>query len=116
MVLVIVEDMKCLCLNVWLINFVNLSGMVIEVVIRYGKWDKVIGLCNVLVMVMMIELVMFGKKKEELIYKFVGLNYFYWYKVVDNKGNDCIVDLIDCLYDEDNGLLKNIFDILFFKE
>ncbi len=29
------------------------SGMVTEAVIRYGKWDKVIGLCNVPVMATM---------------------------------------------------------------
>ena len=88
-VLAIVEDMKRLCPNAWLINFANPSGMVTEAVIRYGKWDKVIGLCNVPVMAMMTEPAMLGKKKEELIYKFAGL---------------------------DNGLPKNIFDIPFFKE
>ncbi|MCH3490264.1 6-phospho-beta-glucosidase, partial [Enterococcus faecium] len=66
-VLAIVEDMKRLCPNAWLINFANPSGMVTEAVIRYGKWDKVIGLCNVPVMAMMTEPAMLGKKKEELI-------------------------------------------------
>ena len=115
-VLAIVEDMKRLCPNAWLINFANPSGMVTEAVIRYGKWDKVIGLCNVPVMAMMTEPTMLGKKKEELIYKFAGLNHFHWHKVADNKGNDRTAELIDRLYDEDNGLPKNIFDIPFFKE
>ncbi len=115
-VLAIVEDMKRLCLNAWLINFATPSGMVTEAVIRYGKWDKVIGLCNVPVMAMMTEPAMLGKKKEELIYKFAGLNHFHWHKVADNKGNDRTPELIDRLYDEDNGLPKNIFDIPFFKE
>ncbi|HGV8383750.1 TPA: 6-phospho-beta-glucosidase [Enterococcus faecium] len=115
-VLAIVEDMKRLCPNAWLINFANPSGMVTEAVIRYGKWDKVIGLCNVPVMAMMTEPAMLGKKKEELIYKFAGLNHFHWHKVADNKGNDRTAELIDRLYDEDNGLPKNIFDIPFFKE
>lgn len=63
-VLAIVEDMKRLCPNAWLINFANPSGMVTEAVIRYGKWDKVIGLCNVPVMAMMTEPAMLGKKKK----------------------------------------------------
>lgn len=46
-ILEIVEDMKRLCPNAWLINFANPSGMVTEAVLRYGKWKKVIGLCNV---------------------------------------------------------------------
>ena len=46
-ILEIVEDMKRLCPNAWLVNFTNPSGMVTEAVIKYGKWDKVVGLCNV---------------------------------------------------------------------
>ena len=47
--------MKELCPDAWLINFTNPSGMVTEAVMRYGKWDKVIGLCNVPVGAMMKE-------------------------------------------------------------
>ena len=46
------------------------------------------------------------QEKEELIYKFAGLNHFHWHKVADNKGNDRTAELIDRLYDEDNGLPK----------
>lgn len=115
-ILSVVEDMKRLCPNAWLINFANPSGMVTEAVIRYGKWEKVIGLCNVPVMAMMTEPEMLKKEKQELIYKFAGLNHFHWHKVADEKGNDLTDQLIDRLYDEENGLPKNIFDIPFFKE
>ncbi|WP_195274260.1 6-phospho-beta-glucosidase [Enterococcus mundtii] len=115
-ILAVVEDMKRLCPNAWLINFANPSGMVTEAVVRYGKWDKVIGLCNVPVMAMMTEPVMISEKKEELIYKFAGLNHFHWHKVADAKGNDRTEDLIEQLYAEDNGLPKNIFDVPFFRE
>jgi 6-phospho-beta-glucosidase len=115
-ILSVVEDMKRLCPNAWLINFANPSGMVTEAVIRYGKWEKVIGLCNVPVMAMMTEPEMLKKEKQELIYKFAGLNHFHWHKVADEKGNDLTDQLIDHLYDEENGLPKNIFDIPFFKE
>ncbi len=71
-VLAIVEDMKRLCPNAWLINFANPSGMVTEAVIRYGKWDKVIGLCNVPVMAMMTEPAMLGKKKKSLSTNLLG--------------------------------------------
>ena len=46
-ILGIVEDMKELCPNAWLVNFTNPSGMVTEAVMRYGNWNKVVGLCNV---------------------------------------------------------------------
>lgn len=112
----IVEDMKRLCPNAWLINFANPSGMVTEAVVRYGKWDRVIGLCNVPVMATMIEPALIGKEPDELIYKFAGLNHFHWHKVTDSHGNDVTMDIIDKMYQEDNGLPKNIFDVPFYRE
>ncbi|OTN76130.1 6-phospho-beta-glucosidase [Enterococcus sp. 8G7_MSG3316] len=115
-ILDIVEDMKRLCPNAWLINFANPSGMVTEAIVRYGKWDKVIGLCNVPVMATMIEPALIGKEPDELIYKFAGLNHFHWHKVADKHGNDVTMDIIDKMYEEDNGLPKNIFDVPFYRE
>lgn len=115
-ILEIVEDMKRLCPNAWLINFANTSGMVTEAVVRYGKWDRVIGLCNVPVMATMIEPALIGKEPDELIYKFAGLNHFHWHKVTDSHGNDVTMDIIDKMYQEDNGLPKNIFDVPFYRE
>ena len=115
-ILEIVEDMKRLCPNAWLINFANPSGMVTEAVVRYGKWDRVIGLCNVPVMATMIEPALIGKEPDELIYKFAGLNHFHWHKVTDSHGNDGTMDIIDKMYQEDNGLPKNIFDVPFYRE
>ena len=115
-ILEIVEDMKRLFPNAWLINFANPSGMVTEAVVRYGKWDRVIGLCNVPVMATMIEPALIGKEPDELIYKFAGLNHFHWHKVTDSHGNDVTMDIIDKMYQEDNGLPKNIFDVPFYRE
>lgn len=115
-ILDIVEDMKRYCPDAWLVNFANPSGMVTEAVVRYGKWDKVIGLCNVPVMATMLEPGLLGKETDELIYKFAGLNHFHWHKVADNQGQDVTMELIDKMYQEDNGLPKNIYDIPFERD
>jgi 6-phospho-beta-glucosidase len=115
-VLQIVEDMKELCPNAWLVNFTNPSGMVTEAVVRYGKWDRVMGLCNVPVMATMTEPKALGVEKEDLIYKFAGLNHFHWHKVADDKGNDITYKVIDAMFDKDAGLPKNIHDIPFYRE
>lgn len=115
-ILSIVEDMKELCPNAWLINFTNPSGMVTDAIIRYGKWEKVIGLCNVPVHAMMAEPELIGKKQDELIYSFAGLNHFHWHKVKDLQGNDVTSEMIDQLYNGESGTPTNIFDIPFFKE
>ncbi|MCT4777350.1 MULTISPECIES: 6-phospho-beta-glucosidase [Exiguobacterium] len=115
-ILNIVEDMKQLCPDAWLVNFTNPSGMVTDAVIRYGKWDKVIGLCNVPVNAMMAEPELIGKKPEELIYSFAGLNHFHWHRVHDVHGQDVTRDIIDKMYDGDSGIPANIHDMPFFKE
>ena len=91
----------------------------IPAVMRYGKWDKVIGLCNVPVGAMMKEPQMIHKTLDELTYKFAGLNHFHWHKVFDNAtGNDITQKIIDAIYDPDvdDGTPKNIFNVKFFKE
>lgn len=113
----IVKDMKELCPNAWLINFTNPSGMITEAVIQYGKWDRCIGLCNVPVISMMKEPEVLGRKKEDLIYQFAGLNHFHWHKVYDKDGTELTQQIIDAMFDgKDVGLPANINNVPFFQE
>lgn len=115
-ILEIVEDMKRICPKAWLINFTNPSGMVTEAIVRYGKWEKVIGLCNVPVSAMMKEPSLIGKKSNDLIYEFAGLNHFHWHRVYDQDGNNVTNELIEAMYQKDDGIPKNIHKVPFFKE
>lgn len=116
-ILDIVEDMKELCPDSWLINFTNPSGMVTEAVMKYGKWNKVVGLCNVPVIAMMKEPIAIGYDSNNLIYRFVGINHFHWHKVYDNEGNEVTQKVIDALFEgKDIGLPANINNVPFFKE
>ncbi len=116
-ILDIVKDMKELCPNAWLINFTNPSGMVTEAVMRYGNWERVIGLCNVPVGAMMKEPAMIGKTLDQLVYKFAGLNHFHWHRVFDLDGNEVTRQIIDAMYEgKDGGVPANIFDVPLFKE
>jgi len=115
-ILNIVEDMKELCPNAWLINFTNPSGMVTEAVIKYGGWKKCIGLCNVPVGALIKEPEMFGVTERDLVHQFAGLNHFHWHKVTDAQGNDLTDQIIDKMYLEDSGTPANIHDVKFLKE
>lgn len=114
-ILDIVKDMKDLCPNAWLINFTNPCGMITDAVLKYGNWDKVIGLCNVPVGAMMKEPEMLGVELKDLNYKFAGLNHFHWHKVADKAGNDVTGTIIDKMFSEDSGIPANIHDIPFNK-
>jgi len=115
-ILGIVEDMKELCPNAWLINFTNPSGMITEAVIKHGGWKKCIGLCNVPVMSLIMEPKMFGVTERELVHEFVGLNHFHWHRVFDQNGKNITQEIIDKMYSEDAGLPKNIFQAMFLKD
>ena len=84
----IIEDMKELCPDAWLINFTNPSGIITEAVIKHFGWNKCIGLCNVPVISMMNEPKIIGKEASDLNYQFAGLNHFHWHRVFDKNGNE----------------------------
>lgn len=105
-ILDIVEDMKELCPAAWLINFTNPSGMVTEAVIRYGKWDKVIGLCNVPIQCRKLAAFGAGKTEDDLFFKFAGLNHFHWHRVWDKSGEELTQHILDNTYAVDGGFVK----------
>lgn len=117
-ILDIVEDMKELCPDAWLVNFTNPSGMVTEAVMKYGHWDKVAGLCNVPVIAMMSEPEAIGKTPEDLTYRFAGLNHFHWHRVWDETGREVTRDLIEAFdrLGRTPGTPANIFDVPFYRE
>ena len=115
-ILEIVEDMKELCKDAWLVNFTNPAGMVTEAVIKYGKWDKVVGLCNVPIMNEMIaQYALSGQeggmeaffkaranlvfsKNKDLFFRFGGLNHLHWHRIFDEKGNERTMEVIERVY------------------
>lgn len=102
-ILDIVEDMKKLCPNAWLINFANPSGMVTEAVFRYGGWNKVVGLCNLAVNAIAEESALLGEKEENLFFQFAGINHLHWHRVVDKKGIERTEQLCDMMFRDGEG-------------
>lgn len=112
----IVEDMKELCSDAWLINFTNPSGIITEAVIKHFGWSKCIGLCNVPVISMMGEPEIMNKKSGELNYQFAGLNHFHWHRVMDHNGNDVTSQLIEHINEQNGGTPVNIYQAPFSLE
>ncbi|MFV0394088.1 MAG: 6-phospho-beta-glucosidase, partial [Coprobacillaceae bacterium] len=105
-ILGIVEDMKELCPDAWLVNFTNPSGMVTEAVMRYGNWDKVVGLCNVPILCRKIAAGGLETSEEDLTFKFAGLNHFHWHRVWDRDGNEKTQYILDNVYTSQAGMEK----------
>lgn len=111
-ILDIVEDMKELCPDAWLVNFTNPAGMVTEAVMRYGKWDKVVGLCNVPIICRKIAAGGLDVDESELTFKFAGLNHFHWHRVWDRAGKEQTQFLLDEVYGTDDGMMKAMANVM----
>ena len=124
-ILHIIEDMKVLCPDAWLINFTNPAGMVTEAAIKYGGWQRTVGLCNVPVGAMKQNNEALGRDLHDtgLFSKFAGLNHFHWHRVWDEAGNEITDTLIDRLYHPESDFaqekiqaMKNITPISYVYE
>ncbi|HIG0358589.1 TPA: 6-phospho-beta-glucosidase [Clostridium sporogenes] len=109
----IVDDMKALCPDAWLINFTNPSGIITEAVIKYFGWKKCIGLCNIPVISMMNEPKTIGMQSCKLHYQFAGLNHFHWHKVFDEQGKEITGQLIEHINEKNGGTPANIYQAEF---
>lgn len=116
-ILEIVEDMKVLCPNAWLINFTNPSGIITEAIIKKGGWKKCIGLCNVPIVAMYNEPKTIQGDVGDYIYQFAGLNHFHWHKVYDKDGCNITNKIIQAMIEGNNGgIPTNIADVPFYKD
>jgi 6-phospho-beta-glucosidase len=113
--------MRELCPDAWLVDFTNPAGMVTEAAIKYGKWEKTVGLCNVPFGHITQACTVLEKEEKELFFKFAGLNHFHWHRVCDQQGIERTAELIEKIYapeyreNSDEGL-KNIHQIPFYYE
>lgn len=116
----IIADMKVQCPDAWLINFTNPAGMVTEAAIKHFGWKKTIGLCNVPIGHRKVAAEKLAIPEDELLFKFAGINHFYWHRVWDDKGAERTDEVIDMVYGpqktEDENHLKNIHSAQFHYE
>lgn len=75
-ILDIVKDIEELCPNAWLINFTNPAGMVTEAILRYTKFKKAIGLCNVPVNMVAGFAKMLNVDESQVTMQIQGVNHF----------------------------------------
>ncbi|SKA90157.1 6-phospho-beta-glucosidase [Clostridium sp. USBA 49] len=115
-ILDIVKDMKELCPNAWLVNFTNPSGMVTEAVLKYGNFEKVVGLCNVPIGHNIRESSLIGKNPDELYFQYAGLNHHHWHKIYDKDGTDLTPIVMEKMFSMKESELENIHFEPFFEE
>lgn len=96
----IIEDMRQQCPDAWLIDFTNPAGIVTEAAIKHFGWERTIGLCNVPINHEMTIAEKLGVKREDLHFRFAGINHFHWHRVWDKQGKEVTEEVIELLYGE----------------
>ncbi len=82
----IINDIKELCEDAWMINFTNPAGIVSEAVFRYAEFDKFIGVCNVPINLTNHFAKVLNTDVKKIIPYFAGLNHMsYVLSVYQNK-------------------------------
>lgn len=113
-ILDIVNDMKQLCPDAWLINFTNPAGMVTEAVLRYGNFRKVVGLCNVPISMKTAIAELLHIEPSHIRLEIAGLNHHFFVTnaFVDgvSKINE-VLKIYENLKEEDFSTMKNIMAI-----
>lgn len=113
-ILEIVEEMKRLCPEAWLINFTNPSGMVTEAVIRYGNFKRVIGLCNVPIHMERSVAGILDVDASRIRINFAGLNHLVYGTKIFLDGKDVTKDALKKLYDpnrKEELTVKNVIPV-----
>lgn len=84
----ICKDIQEICPEAWLINFTNPVGMVMEAIIRYTNFRRIIGLCNVPIGMHKAIADLMDRKMEEVDVTFGGLNHMVFATKVMIDGKD----------------------------
>jgi 6-phospho-beta-glucosidase len=93
----IIDDVKELCPDAWLINFANPAGMITEAVYRHTDFKKFIGLCNVPIHIHMNIAELMGVEKNRITFDFAGLNHMVYGLDVYLDGKSIKQEVIDKL-------------------
>lgn len=110
-ILDLIEKMKRLCPDAWLINFTNPAGIVTEAILRYTDFKKVVGLCNVPITMHMQFARLLGYEQDRLRLEISGVNHHIFVTDTFLDGvsiQDEIVEKYCNLKDDEVTSMKNI--------
>lgn len=95
-----VELMRDVCPDAWIINFANPSGLMTEAVLKLGKWEKVIGICDGPESVRLFAAGMMGLDEAAVQLDYFGLNHLGWVRKILINGMDILPAFISQLEDQ----------------
>lgn len=96
----IIEDMKKLCPDAWLINFANPAGIISEAVFRYADFERFIGVCNVPINMTNHFAKILKVSANDLIPYFAGLNHLSYVLKIYHRKKDRLPEVLESIKEE----------------
>ncbi len=94
-ILSIIEKMRKLCPNAYLINFTNPAGIITQAAIDIGNWENTIGLCNVPIGMKMGFSNLIKEDSKDIDMEILGLNHHFFVTDIFIKGKSRLQDMIE---------------------
>lgn len=91
----IINEMKELCEDAWLINFTNPVGIMSEAVMRYADFDKYIGVCNIPFNTTKHFSELLNVNSKDLIPYYAGMNHMSYVLNVFYNNKDRLPEIIE---------------------
>lgn len=84
----VMDRMRSLCPEAWLINFANPSGLLAEGVHRVGRWPRAVGICDTPSTMLQLAASLLDVPASEVYLDYFGLNHLGWVRRVVHRGED----------------------------
>jgi len=84
----VLDRMRPLCPQAWLVNFANPSGLLAEGVHRVGRWPRAVGICDGPATMLQLAASLLDVPSSEVYLDYVGLNHLGWVRRVLHRGED----------------------------
>lgn len=84
------DIMREVCPDAWIINFANPSGLMTEAILKLGRWNKVLGICDGPESIRLFVAEMLGVSEETVSLDYFGLNHLGWVRRILVNGMDIL--------------------------
>jgi 6-phospho-beta-glucosidase len=83
----VIERMRRLCPDAWLVNFANPSGLLAQAA-RAAGWDRSVGICDGPTTIQHLAAHLLDAQPSEVFLDYFGLNHLGWVRGVLHRGED----------------------------
>ncbi|MCJ7677712.1 MAG: hypothetical protein MUO35_08325, partial [Anaerolineales bacterium] len=84
----VLNPMRSLCPQAWLVNFANPSGLLAEAIHRVGRWPRAVGICDGPATMHRLAASLLDVDASEVYLDYFGLNHLGWARRVLHRGED----------------------------